>query len=471
MGLISRLRKVRIELGGSSLHHDGGPEQAAARAAEEHATRPLYGPAGHQLYGPGPDADPGPPPPPPAPPVSADPAAQHHHELATRDAARAAYLAPERAPVVITRIPTRGRDALTDVVQHLAASGLAGRADLVYGVYRVPDHIGTPATSQARRYEEWDIVHAATTTLPAAPLPGAVHLDARQQWVARASGQPSVLDEDLGIALLQAAGVAPEQVLGVARHLATRAGSNKSSRGLFVDMAVTGVDVLWAGPADLPAALASLAAAAPVELPIGPPPGVHLEVMNWVAIAKAVAPRTGAPHLVPSPFPYLPSTPQELLRAHLEIVGIRPADCCTAQVTIDVAKDVSDKEKVGPLTSSTNRGQSQPCVDGKDRPRLSGAARVVVGYRDRPEYAAGRERWAAYERDVLQAQLHQRTGTRRPVEPMDMGSLAPSLRGALRAVGAVASVAGAVAGWAPNDDGPFEAIPDARYCWPPTDAR
>src|SRR5690606_2752964 len=123
-------------------------------------------------------------------------------------------------------------------------------------------------------------------------------------------------------------------------------------------------------------------------------------------------------------------------------VGVRPDDCYSAQVTIDVTKDVLDREDAGWFTATSTQGERQPCVDGKDRPRLAGAARVVVAYRDRAEYAAGRARWDAYERDVLQAQLDQRTGTRRPVQPMELGSLGGGARTAIRAAGAVASLAG-----------------------------
>ena len=41
---------------------------------------------------------------------------------------------------------------------------------------------------------------------------------------------------------------------------------------------------------------------------------------------------------------------------------------------------------------------------------------VVVAYADRPEYREGRERWAAYQRDVLRARLDHRTGVRPPIE-------------------------------------------------------
>ena len=62
-------------------------------------------------------------------------------ERAARDAARRPYLAPDRTSVVLSRIATNGSTQFEDVANHLAASGLAARPDLVFGVYRVPDRL------------------------------------------------------------------------------------------------------------------------------------------------------------------------------------------------------------------------------------------------------------------------------------------------------------------------------------------
>ena len=108
----------------------------------------------------------------------ADRGQQIHHEWSQREAARAPYLAPARFPVVFTRIATRARDQIADVGAHLAASGLAGRPELVFGLYPVPDHIGGNLGRDKNRYMEWDVVHAATEPLPAAPAPGTTFLPA-----------------------------------------------------------------------------------------------------------------------------------------------------------------------------------------------------------------------------------------------------------------------------------------------------
>jgi hypothetical protein len=197
-------------------------------------------------------------------------------------------------------------------------------------------------------------------------------------------------------------------------------------------------------------------------LPTQPASGVHIEVLNWEAIANAVQPERHRRFLVPSPFPYLPSTPQELLQSYLDIVGVRPADSFSAQVTEDDPRDLTGTSAKGPLTFRTNRGEVQPSADGEARPRLSGGARVVFAYRDRPEYAEARGRWAAYERDVLDASLAN--GTRlRPVvvgpDFLERGAVGKLLRGA-------DAVYDFIEGYG---DSPFVDFKPYRYCWPPSD--
>ena len=128
------------------------------------------------------------------------------------------YLAPGRQPVSFTRLATRPRSQVEDVAAHLASSGLAGRPDLVYGVYRVPDLI-SPGRLGGEPIAEWDVVHAAAGPLPASPEPDSVFLEARDVLVARAAGEPAPLDEDLALHLLASAGIGPERTLGVARDV------------------------------------------------------------------------------------------------------------------------------------------------------------------------------------------------------------------------------------------------------------
>lgn len=163
---------------------------------------------------------------------------------------------------------------MQEVTSYLASSGLAARPDLVYGVYRVPDHIH-PGSLRGEKggMVEWDIVHAATETLPpAATAPAAVAFAGTDHWVARAVGEPSVLDEDLALAYPAQAGIGPEQCLGVARHLSVRNhGGGDDGIGLTLSL-VTGVHAFH--PAGLGAsALEQLRAARPLPLAAGPPPG------------------------------------------------------------------------------------------------------------------------------------------------------------------------------------------------------
>ena len=369
-------------------------------------------------------------------------------ELAARAAAREPYLAPVRSPLRISRFVTRGATQGEEVAAHLAACGLAGRPDLVYGVYRVPDRIRPSAGAERRRVVEWDVVHAATEPLAPAEAPADVYFDAGTTWVARAIGEPRPLDEDLALAYLAGAGVGPERTLGIARHC-TIDPRSESEHAHYLMALVNGVHVFLSGPAGPPAA--------PVAVPPGPPAGVRVELLNWDAIAAVVHPvRQHRPHL-PSRFPYLPLTPQELLRAHLEIVGVAPQDSYGAQVTYDRRLDLLGRTSTSSHVRKTTGGDELPCADGKPRVRLHGGAHVVLAYRDSPTYADGRRRWDAYEAEVLQADLSAGTEPRRPL-PADDSRMGKLERRANR-------VADAVSYFDPDttNDGP----PPPRYCWPP----
>jgi len=196
--------------------------------------------------------------------------------------------------------------------------------------------------------------------------------------------------------------------------------------------------------------------AAPLELPVEPR-GIHIEALDWETIGRVVHLRIHKPHSVPSPFPYLPSTPQELLRSYLEIVGVKPQDCYGAQATVDRARRLIQG---GFFT--TNLGPKQPCADGKPRMRTHACEQIVVAYRDSAEYAAGRERWAAYEREVLQAQLRNGVRLRPKLVSNDddlSGVPTPILRAAVRVDQFVTRF----------EEWGRETVPPYRYCWPPVD--
>ena len=468
--------------------------QAEAEAAAAHqeffdrelGRRALYGPAGDYVYGEMPTADamnvtveeslattkeqfwdvvrnpfgtPRPAPPPEALSGTGDREQQAATERAARDAARAPYLAPDRPELNIARLATRQKTQIGEVSAYLGSSGLAGRPDLVYGVYRVPDHIGGGMVLRGgSRVVEWDVVHAAPDGLAQAAPATAAFFEADELWALRRDGDPAVLDEDLALGYLERAGIGPEQCLGIARSLdiAQRGGGDEGSQSYTVSQ-VTGVHAFH--PDGLGGSVFDeLRRERPLAAPAAA--GVYTEVLNWHAVARAVHPETHRRHLVPSPFPHLPSTPQELLRAYLEVVGVRPDDSSSAQVTEDDARDLTGVSRKGLMTLSTNRGEDQPCADGELRPRLAGGTRVVVVYRDRAEYEEGRARWASYERDVLQAALSHGTNVRGPVHGPDFFE-----RGALgKVIGAAGAVHEFVEGYG---DDPFEKIPPYRYCWPP----
>lgn len=366
-------------------------------------------------------------------------------ERAARDAARAPYVSPTAVEVRIDRIVTRGETQLAEVLARPIAP------ERTFGVYRVPDRISGPLTphSEKRRVVEWDIVYSPGDA-PGVPL-AATSFVAEEHWVARRPGEPSVLDEDLALAFCLEAGIGPERCAGLARFCEFRAlaGSGDGETGGDIVTIVRGIVALH--PADGSGAFERLRAAAPILL--GPPEGVHIEVLNWRAVAAAVHSKINHPPPVPSPFPYLPATPQELLRSYLDIVGVQPADCYSAQATVDRPRALVQG---GFLT--TNLGPKQPCADGEQRMRTRGCEHVVIAYRDRAEYAEGRARWAAYQADVLEADLSKGLGLRRTIAGPDTGFFSK-----------VDRATGFVERLHPDHWGNWgqEELPPHRYCWPP----
>lgn len=330
-------------------------------------------------------------------------------ERVARDAARAPYLATNPLELTFSRIATHGDSQIEELQRFLAQTGLASRPDLVWGVSRVPDRIDPMLTrsSERSRVVEWDVVHVPRE-LPATDAPPhAAFFSSRQQWVARRIGEPGVLDEDLGRAYASNAGFEVEDCIGIARfpHLRGDAGDE----GSFIETWVEGVYVLHQAGSGRPGSDERMSAAAPISLDLAQLPPARTEVLDWEAIASIVHPQPQLPPRVPNPVPQLPSTPQELLRAYLEVVGVRPADCWSAQVTVDTNEDLTGRSGM----VSHNTGPKLACADGTSRPRLHGAQQVVVVYRDRPEYVTGRGRWQAYQQVVLEARLDGRSEQRR----------------------------------------------------------
>lgn len=383
-------------------------------------------------------------------------------QRAARDAARAPYRGAQPAEVRISRLATRGRTQLAEVLGHLQESGLGGQADRVFGVYRVPDRISQALTphSEEGRVVEWDIVHEPLdpAAAPGVPLV-ATSFRGDELWVARRLGEPSVLDEDVALAYCLRAGIGPEQCLGLSRisEFRTVRGESDDDGGGHIRSLVKGVVAIH--PEAPHTAFEQMRTQAPLDLPAdgAAMAGVHVEVLNWEAIGRAVHLKVMHPPPVPSPFPYLPSTPQELLRAYLEVVGVRAADCYSVQATVDTP----DPQVQGGFFQ-TNIGPKQPCADGKERMRTHGCQVVVLVYRDTPAYAEGRARWDAYMTDVLQARLRNGIRVRPALDlPPDLDGRLPSpLRAALRVAEFIDRL----------DEWGTETVPPFRYCWPPVDA-
>ncbi len=385
-------------------------------------------------------------------------------ERAARDAARQPYLAEHRPPVVFSRLATRGKTQIEEVATYLASSGLVARPDLVYGLYRVPDRI-SPALggSENGRVVEWDVVHAAPVPLAPSSMPVmATFFDGQERVVHRRVGQPSVVDEDLGVAALAAMGVGPERTLGIARHLIVRRYSQGEDGSTDLLSHVTGMYVFRPGG---PGVDAMQQIPRPIDVPHGGPAGVHVEALNWGAVARAVHPQPHHAYTIPSPFPYLPSTPQELIRMYLEVVGVRPADCYATSVTQDGVSALESQEWLaGGLIEWSTAGESLPCADGKDRRRFASGRLVMLAYRDRPEYEVGRQRWEAYQTDVLQASLENGTDVRAPVEAPLLDGIPGGLRQLVKAAQKVDRI---FATDAAHED--LKRLVQHRYCSPPVE--
>jgi hypothetical protein len=390
-------------------------------------------------------------------------------ERAARDAARRPYLAHDRTPPVLTRIATRGKAQFEDVATYLAHTGLAARPDLVFGVYRVPDRLDPKMPgSESGRVVEWDVVHAPTPALLPAPPPQRVRFDGEARWVSRRKGEPAVLDEDLALAWMLGARVDPGRCLGIAREVVMQAAD-----GWFSDVEVSEeTSDVYARVLGVSVMLASGAPPQPtgtVDVPFDGVAGTHVEVLNWAAVARAVHPRPQRLPEAPSPFPYLPSTPQEMLTAYLEIVGVRPADCFGAAVAVDRFSECSEvlnvrEDQLSMAHLKWTDATKLPCADGSYRRRLHGGTLIVISYRDSPAYAQGRQRWLDYQRNVLFARLQLKTDARRPI--LDGYDDLGRAGGVLRRIERIDNAIERITSLRSNDPAYIRFRDQARYCMP-----
>ncbi|MGZ5324575.1 MAG: hypothetical protein ACXWZ3_11160, partial [Solirubrobacterales bacterium] len=98
------------------------------------------------------------------------------------------------------------------------------------------------------------------------------------------------------------------------------------------------------------------------------------------------------------------------------------------------------------------------CADGKDRVRMHGGAYLVISYRDSAAYAEGRERWEAYQSEVLKARLDREIQPRAPVPAGNHGG------GRLKRT--FNKVVDVVDFFDPDSSNEPSFHPP-RYCWPP----
>jgi hypothetical protein len=317
-------------------------------------------------------------------------------EREARDEARAPYRAAAPPSVERTRFATTGREQMEDVTERLRAYDPAR----VFGVYRVPDRYELKRNNENKVRVEWEIAHAPG----AAAAPGsAVHMAAFNRsglWVARRFGEPSVLDEDVAGELVRRANLQPEDCFGLPRLLQVRASDSEAGKDWRAH--VEGILVFARPP--LAAAHEQLQQAVPLALATAPP--FHVEILDWEAVAAWVAPSRYGPPRTPSPLPHLPSSWEELMTAYLEVVGVRSGDCYSVQATrADTVNGLADLS----MASFRKNLRGAPEL-------IHVAEHVVIVYRDRAEYEAGRARWRAYQDEVLHAKLDHRSGQRPPLD-------------------------------------------------------
>ena len=104
--------------------------------------------------------------------------------------------------------------------------------------------------------------------------------------------------------------------------------------------------------------------------------------------------------------PHLPSSWEELTDAYLEVVGVRSEDCYGVQAT-----RAGTKSDLADLSLASFRSNAR---GGHEL--IHAAELVVIAYRDRAEYEAGRTRWRAYQDEVLHARLDRLSGQRPPLD-------------------------------------------------------
>jgi hypothetical protein len=315
-------------------------------------------------------------------------------ERAAREEARAPYLADTKPAVERTRFATTGRTQIEEVTERLKTFDPAR----VYGVYRVPDRYDLKRNNENKARVEWEIAHA-----PGATAASDVHLAAfnrADHWVQRRFGEASVLDEDMAGALFARARLEPEDCFGLPRLLQIRASDTEHSK--FWHAHVEGILAFARKP--LSTAQEQLLAEAPLALATAPP--FFVETLDWEAVAAWVAPSRHGPARTPSPLPHLPSSWEELTDAYLAVVGVRSEDCYGVQVT-----RAGTESSLPDLSLASFRSNMRG-----DHDLIHAAELVVIAYRDRAEYEAGRTRWRAYQDEVLHARLDRLSGQRPPLD-------------------------------------------------------
>ncbi len=145
------------------------------------------------------------------------------------------------------------------------------------------------------------------------------------------------------------------------------------------------------------------------------PSPFHLELLDWEAVAAWNAPWRWGPPRTPSPLPHLPSSPQELLIAYLEVVGVRSAGLLRRAGHAHRARAASPTSH-WPASARTSRARKLPCADGAAAPAPADARSTSCSPTATvPSTPRAAPAGSAYQHEVLRARLDHLTGVRPPI--------------------------------------------------------
>ena len=198
----------------------------------------------------------------------------------------------------------------------------------IFGVYRVPDRISQALTPHSERAGRSSGT-SSTSPIPAGPsAPLVATVVRRRRAVGRAPAPVSrrCSTRSSRSRSASSAGIGPEQCAGLARVLGVPDAARWRRRRELARPVCTLVRGVVAVHPQAATRAPTSACAPPrrCSLHRTAAASTSRSSTGHAIAVRGAHPCSPHPPSVPSPFPYLPATPQELLRAYLEVVGVQP---------------------------------------------------------------------------------------------------------------------------------------------------